>query len=269
VTAYAHDRGYLIVAIDSQDSDYTTCARVLSRSLKHWHKNAVVCLLTDKQLPADNDFDIVKTLPYGDLRTDDNPYANDWQCYIASPFHETIKLEADMLIAQPIDHYWDMLRHRDIVVSTGALDFKGESVECRRYRNVIHKNNLPDTYNAFTYWRQSEMAKKFFVTVKKLFDNWSDAMTAVKYARGELPNTDLAYSLATLICGIEKCTLPHNLSPRIVHMKSDIVRTPTEWHKSLTWEIDSGQVRVNGYTQCALWHYHCKELAKQFEPYYE
>lgn len=264
-----NDQGYLIVAVNSPDCDYVSCARLLARSLKKWHEHAVVCLLTDKNLPVDRDFDIVKTLPYGDLRTDDNPYANDWQCYPASPFHETIKLEADMLVAQPIDHYWSALRHQDIVVSTGALDFKNKLTECGRYRSIIHKNNLPDTYNAFVYWRTSKHAKKFFVTVKKLFDNWSEAMSALKYAQNEPPNTDLAYSIATLLCDAERCTLPTDLSPRIVHMKSDIAKTPTEWYKSLTWEIDQGQVRVNGYTQSALWHYHHKELAEQFKTYYE
>jgi len=44
---YEADRGYLIVAGTSDSVDYITCAETLVKSLKYWHPDAQVCLVTD------------------------------------------------------------------------------------------------------------------------------------------------------------------------------------------------------------------------------
>ena len=36
------------------------------------------------------------------------------------------------------------------------------------------ENNLPDVYNAITYWRVSQTAKDFFVLVRNIFENWNE-----------------------------------------------------------------------------------------------
>lgn len=262
-----HEKGYLILAVNT-DVDYVRCARLLSRSLKFWHPDSLVCLLTDQKIDNDNDFDIVKTLPYKNQATKDNPYANDWQCFFASPFRETIKLEADMLIAGDIDHWWTLLRNKELVISTGAVDYKNQPVVSTKYRRAFEANNLPDVYNAFTYWRLSAFSKDFFMEVKHIFSNWKTYTQKLKNMP-PTPDTDLAYAIASTMLGVEHCVLPDTDYPHIVHMKSAIAQTPQEWYKSLTWEIDQGQVRVNGYTQSPLWHYHHKHLVKDFEPYYE
>jgi hypothetical protein len=57
---------------------------------------------------------------------DVNPFANDAQLFRLTPFRETIKLEADMLIVSPIDHWWTQFRHRDVVISTGCRDWQDQ-----------------------------------------------------------------------------------------------------------------------------------------------
>ena len=107
-------QGYLIPAINSNDIDYIACARTLAKSLRHWHPTAKICLLTDQEI-VDPLFDFVQILPYGDQ----GGWANDWQVFSASPFHETVKLEADMIVCGPIDHWWTMFRHKDVFISHG------------------------------------------------------------------------------------------------------------------------------------------------------
>jgi hypothetical protein len=146
------ERGYLIVAVNTDSIDYVACARRLNASLKHWHPAAQTCLLTDQ--PQDlPEFDHVITLPYGD-QASDQPWklSNDWQAFHASPFIQTIKLEADMMITRPIDHWWAMLQHRDVDVSTGARNYYGQVTDNRAYRKIIDANNLPDVYNAITFF---------------------------------------------------------------------------------------------------------------------
>ena len=107
------ERGYLIVAVNTESTDYVACARQLAQSLRHWHPSAKICLLTDSDL-TDKLFDHVVLLPQGDQSQTQWKLSNDWQAGIATPFRQTIKLEADMLIASPIDHWWTMLEHRDL-----------------------------------------------------------------------------------------------------------------------------------------------------------
>jgi hypothetical protein len=49
-------------------------------------------------------------LPHGDQAPDsDWKLLNDWQVYEASPYDETIKLEADMFLPRSIEHWFDIL----------------------------------------------------------------------------------------------------------------------------------------------------------------
>ena len=98
------ERGYLIPAIDTESVDYLSCAVHLAKSIRQWHPAANIAVISTKRC-SDPVFDHVIPLPYGDQKG----YANDWQCFAASPYRETIKLEADMWCASPIDHWWTLL----------------------------------------------------------------------------------------------------------------------------------------------------------------
>ena len=144
------DRGYLIMAVDTDNTDYGRCAEQLSESIREWHTDADITIVRREDLP----------------RGARGGQANAWQCYLASPYHETIKLEADMLITSPIDSWWQLFRHRDMVISQGARDFYDQPVTTRFYRKTFDVNGLPDVYNAITYWRVSPTAQRFFRWVR-------------------------------------------------------------------------------------------------------
>lgn len=246
------ERGYLIPAIDTDTTDYLSCATRLAKSIKQWHPNASISVITVKRC-SDPVFDQVIPLPYGDL----GGYANDWQVFAASPYRQTIKLEADMLIVSPIDHWWKMFEHRDVVISTGCRDWKDNVSTARNYRQVIDDNNLPDVYNAVTYWRLSNTAKEFFDIVRAIFDNWSEFSKLLKFP-DDAASTDLVYAMAAQIMGPEKVTLPFATYPRIVHMKRHISGTITEdWTKELIWEHDP--FRIQTVAQWGAFHYHIKD----------
>lgn len=258
------DRGYLIPAINNNTVNYVDCARLLAISIKSFHPGAKICLLTDKHI-EDHTFDYVKVLPYGDQSTQEWKLNNDWQCFAASPFRQTIKLEADMLATSAIDHWWTLFEHRDLVISQGCRDFYDQKSNSRYYRKIFDANDLPDVYNAITYWRVSQTAKEFFDLVRTIFSNWNDFKKLLKFP-DEIPTTDVVYAMSAKIIGIEHCTLPDNLGPTIVHMKKHIIPTHTgDWSKELIWEAADPGLRIQTITQNGFFHYHIKDWIKDHE----
>ena len=236
------ERGYVIPAVGDV---YETCARRLADSILDFHPDANITIINKEMLP------------YGDL----GGYANDWQMFSASPYRQTIKLEADMICAGPIDHWWTLFERRDVVVSQGARTFYNEPATSRYYRKIFDNNNLPDVYNAITYWRLSKTAKEFFDLVRKIFEQWESYRTLLKFP-DEQSTTDVVYAMAAVIMGPEQVTLPVGLGPTIVHMKRYINPLQSDdWTKELTWE--NKPFRINTVAQSGLVHYHIKEWANE------
>ena len=234
-----HERGYLIPAIGDQ---YVDCANLLADSIRQHHPEAHVTILTEQQLPFGN---------LGD------GYVNDWQCFWASPYRQTIKLEADMIVATGFDHWWTLFEKRNVVISLGARTYRDQPADSRFYRRVFDANNLPDVYNAITYWRVSPVAQEFFTWVKDIFINWEYFRTLLKFSEDQ-PTTDVVYAMAAQIMGPEHVTLPPGLGPTIVHMKRHINGLIGEdWTQELIWEIDP--LRINTIAQWGLVHYHVKD----------
>ena len=247
------ERGYLITAQNSDTVDYVACATQLARSIRHFHPDARIALLTDSIIESDQ-FDYCVTFA---SPLNDNPYANDWQAFGASPFRQTIKLEADMVIASEIDHWWAMMEHRDVVISTGARDFYDQPATSRFYRKVFDTNNLPDVYNAITYWRLSQTAQEFFNLTRNIFDQWAEYKTLLKFP-DEVPSTDLVYAMAVQIMGPERVTMPFATYPQIVHMKRHMIPTQSQdWTQELTWETNP--LRINTVAQWGAVHFHVKD----------
>lgn len=252
------EQGYLIPAFNTDAVDYIRCAEQLAVSIRVWHPDAKICLLTDQPYES-RVFDYVQQLPYpAQTVNPDWKLANDWQAGYASPFRETIKLEADMLITSAVDHWWLMLRHRDVAISVGARDWKNMPATSRFYRKTFDQNLLPDVYNAVTYWRVSSTAVEFWRWVRLLFENWDQYKTLLKFPDSE-PTTDLVYAMVAVIMGPDRVTLPATTYPRIVHMKKHIAGTVTEdWTRELVWEHDGQTLKVNTVAQSGAFHYNIK-----------
>lgn len=263
-----HERGYLILAQNNDDVDYVGCARALANNIRCVEPQAKICLLTDIAI-QDPAFDLVRTFPYGDQSKDDQwKLHNDWQCFYASPFRQTIKLEADLLLPRSISHWFDICQHRDVVVTLGGRDYRNKPSTSRHYRRVFDANNLPDTYNAITYWRLSPLAKTFFDTVRDIFQNWDPVMQTLRYGKDQPLNTDLAYAIAVQLLGLDQCTLPGSV-PSLIHMKSRFNDLQTEdWTRELIWEFTDSGFRINTIDQMWPVHYHVKSFAKHMEEYY-
>ena len=244
------DKGFVIMA---QGSDYERCAELLKKSILNTMPDSNVTIITTDMLP------------YGDQAPNTNwKLQNDWQVYEASPYEYTIKLEADMYIPRSIDFWWDVLKHRDVVVSTTIRNFKQEISDVVAYRRFITDNELPDTYNGITYFRKSELAEKFFNITRDIWENWENYRSIIKCNVNELATTDWVYAIACHVLGVENTTLPQFKQMSMVHMKQFINGLPTEkWTDTFIYELLPHTFRINTIPQLYPVHYHLKDFAKE------
>jgi hypothetical protein len=245
------EQGYVCVAVNTDTVNYVSMAQRMFASLRHWHPEARTCLVTDREI-QEPEFDHVRI-----LTPQSNPFANDPQAFRLTPFRETIKLEADMLIVSGIDHWWTMLRHRDVVISTGCFNWQGDTSTYRGYRQIFDANNLPDVYNAITYWRLSETSQQFYQLVRDIFDNWTTIKSCLTFPE-VTASTDVVYAIAAQIMGPESVTMPFASYPRITHMRPHISGTAGSWTQELTWEWHHGRLRIETVPQWGAFHYHEK-----------
>jgi len=241
-------RGFVIMA---QGDDYVKCATVLQASIKRVMPNSHITIVTTEMLP------------YGDQAPNTHwKLQNDWQVYEASPYDETIKLEADMYIPRNIDHWWDILSQQDVVVSSSIRNYRQEISDTRFYRRFIDDNNLPDAYNAITYFKKSDTAKQFFEIVKDVFENWDRYKSSLKCNATEVATTDWVYAIACHILGIENTIMPVFKEMSMVHMKQYINGCPTEdWTDTFVYECLPDHIRVQTIPQQYPFHYHIKNFS--------
>lgn len=258
------DRGFVIIAENTDKVDYIQCSNLLVKSLKNVMPDEKVALLTnDINNPnISNLYDYVIQLE--DVTSlvsnpdKDWKLYNDFQVYKLSPFSETIKLEADMYVPRSISHWFDICQHKDLVVCTTIRNFKGNISNETFYRETIVTNNLPNTYNAITYFKHSKTAERFFDIVKDIFCNWEDYQSLLITDKREEVTTDVVYSMASCIIGVEKTTLP-NTDISFIHMKKVINDNKNEeWVEEYTTEIHSDVMRINSHPVLYPLHYHIK-----------
>jgi len=255
-------KGFIILAQNS-DIDYVTCAEVLANSIRKTMPNSSITLLTN-DITSSGYFDNIIELPYGDK----GGMSNDWQVYDASPYEYTIKLEADMFLPSSIDYWWDTLMNRDLVVCNTIRNFKQEISPAMHYREFIYMNNLPNVYNAITYFKKSDNAEYFYKLVRNIFENWEDYKKILKCDNDEPATTDWVYAIACHIVGIEKTTLPNFTQMSMVHMKQYINNTAhIDWTKELVYECND-TLKINTFPQRYPFHYYIKDFAKELKANY-
>lgn len=244
------------MAQNTIDIDYVSCAVQLQNSIKRVMPNENVTIITTDMLP------------HGDLAPNSEwKLINDWQVYEASPYEYTIKLEADMIIPVDISHWWDILKERDVVVSSHVRNYSGELSTVKAYRNFTHVNKLPDVYNAITYFKKSNTAETFYKMVRSIFEDWDEWKHKFICDKNEPSTTDWVYSIACHIMGTDKTTMNFP-GMSMVHMKqyiNDLVTT--DWTNELLIEY-TDPIKVATFPQRYPFHYHTKTFAKELEKHY-
>lgn len=263
------NRGFVILAQNTDEIDYVKCAIVLAKSIKQHMPTENVSIITDNLVESDV-FDKVIPLPKGDLDKDGKwKLINDYQVYEASPYEYSIKLEADLIITRDISYWWDVLSYRDLVVSSTIRNFRGEVSDSKFYRKFIIDNKLPDVYNAITYFKKSKTSEEFFLLVQNIFDNWKEYKRMLRCDPDETATTDWVYAISCHLMGVDKTTLPTFTDMSMTHMKKHINGLlQDDWTRELIVECVPETIRINGFPQQYPLHYHVKDFTKVLEKYY-
>ena len=264
-------KGYVVLAQNSKDDDYARMAYALALSIQNSQTEVKnVTLVTDiKKLPKKYKvvFDKIVDIPWLDNAAKSKwKIENKWKYIHASPYDETVILDADMIFPSDVSHWWNILSQKDVWITNKPRTFRGEIITSTKYRPAFVSNELPNVYTAFMYFKKNDLAFELFTMIEIIFNNWERFFYEhMDETRPKNLSADVAYALAIKILGIEdECFGLLDSIPSFVHMKSflqnvDETTITEDWTKHFpTYYSEDGTFKIGNYAQTLPFHYHIK-----------
>lgn len=265
-------KGYICIAQNNGTVDYLEQAYALALNLKLTQSKVSslsVCVdeKTKEKIKAKHRavFDHIIDIPWNDDAQGQSwKINNKWKYYYMTPYDETVILDTDMIFPTDVSYWWDLLSERDVWATTSVRTYRGDIVSSDYYRKYFVKNDLPNVYTAFFYFKKSELATELFAMIEVIFQHWQRMF--YKYMPHGKPawlSGDVAYALAMQLLGVEhECTKPLTSSfPTFVHMKSHVQDIPEtmvndKWTESLPTYYDSySNFKIGNFQQLLPFHY--------------
>lgn len=255
---YSGNCGYAIWAINNSTQDYLKLAYAQALSIKLTQKQiSAVALITDRNTAVEitdaqrNVFDQIVVM------SDTWSFAQTWQIRNLSPWKRTVVTDADVLFTASIDHWWNWLEQWDVYLTSSIEDHRGQVITNRWHRDLFDRNQLPDIYTAFYYFRDSVASAEFFNTVRSVAEDQHWFADRLGIAKLNKLGDDELFAIAAMIYGEERCTLPGAAFPRFVHMREPLLGLPNNlaWHQQLHSEFLPNGVWIGHYPQTLPLHY--------------
>jgi hypothetical protein len=262
--------GYLIIISESDSYDYLKMAYALAISIKNTQKPGYdkVALVTDNPTQVQENckspwvFDHV-------IHWDQETFwdGRTWMDRL-SPFDETICLDADMLFFEDYSHWVDSLRGCfDVFLPSKSYTYRNEVITNDFYRKAFTKNNLPNLYSFYTFFKKDSSITTEFFSLSRYITKHPKEFTNLflEKFKPSIIGTDEAFSLSAKILGIDSYITADLEFPKIVHMKSEVQNWP--WsakevtdHAGFYLGTD-GNLKIGNYSQKNIVHYVEKDLA--------
>lgn len=260
--------GYLIVIAKNDDVDYLKLAYALALSIKNTQREGFdkVALITDdiqpvKKLKSPWVFDRV-------IKWDKEKHwdGRSWMDEL-TPWDYTVCLDADMLFLRDYSHWAEyFIENCELYVTSKSYTYRGQIVTDDYYRKTFTKNDLPNLYSFYTFFKkESKLAKEFFDLGRCILKNPNEFKNLfLKNYKPKVVGTDEAFSLAAKILDIQH-EIAYNLEfPKVVHLKPMIQNWP--WPASIVSDhvgfyFDlQGKLKIGNYQQHDIVHYNEKNL---------
>jgi hypothetical protein len=255
--------GYLIVVAEHETIDYLQLAYGLALSIKNTQRPGFdqVALVTDNKQKLQNIksgwvFDHV-------IEWDQETFwdGRSWMDQL-SPFDNTVCLDADMLFLRDYSHWAEyFIENSELYVANKSFTYRGETVTDQYYRKAFVKNQLPNLYSFYTFFKKdSELAKEFFNLGRDIIKNPVEfANTFLSEHKPKILGTDEAFALAAKILDITD-VISYDLDfPRVVHMKPMIQNWPwpaDAWSDHVGFYLNNkGHLKIGNYQQQDIVHY--------------
>ena len=255
--------GYLLVVAKHDTIDYLKLAYALALSIKNTQKPGYdqVALVIDDKTPVEKFhsawvFDHIiewNQETYWDGRS--------WMDQL-SPFDATVCLDVDMLFTRDYSHWVDyFLENCELYVANKSYTYRGEVVHDQHYRKAFVRNQLPNLYSLYTFFKKdSAMAKEFFELGRYIIKNPVEFSNLfLSEFKPRVVGTDEAFALSAKILDIsDQIAYPLDF-PKVVHMKPMIQNWPwpaEEWSDHIGFYVNKkGQVKLGNYQQHNIVHY--------------
>lgn len=256
-------KGFVVLAQNNKNVDYIKQAYALALSIKSTQLDVTnISLVTNNRVPKKykSVFDKIIPIPWNDDATKTQwKIGNRWKLYYASPYYETIVLDADMLLLEDIGLWWNYCSNFNIKFCSKITNYKLENITDTIHRKTFVANNLPNVYHALHYFKKSNDVADFYKVLEFVVNNWE--LCYGKITPNEYQNwlsMDLACAIAIEITGLQDI-IDVNSPLQFTHMKSPIqgwTITPESWQDMVSHHLTStGKLIVGNTAQDKLFHY--------------
>ena len=255
--------GYLLVVAEHETVDYLKLAYALALSIKNTQRpgfDQVALVINGKQKLTDLNsswvFDHV-------IEWNQETFWNgrSWMDTL-TPFEHTVCLDVDMLFLRDYSHWVEyFIENSELYVANKSYTYRGELVEDTHYRKAFVKNNLPNLYSFYTYFKKdSKIAQEFFELGRLIIKNPIEFSNAfLSEHKPNIVGTDEAFALAAKILDITD-NIAYSLEfPRVVHMKPMIQNWPwpaQSWSDHVGFYFNKkAELKIGNYQQHDIMHY--------------
>jgi hypothetical protein len=260
--------GYLIVVAKNNEVDYTKLAYSLALSIKNTQKPGFnnVALVTDdvaalSELKSAWVFDQVI-----EWNKEHGWDGRSWMDQL-SPWDNTICLDADMLFTRDVSHWAEyFIDNAELYVANNAYTYRNELVKDDFYRVAFTKNNLPNLYSFYTFFKKdSSIAQEFFTLGRYIIKNPTEFKNVFcPDFKPKVVGTDESFALAAKILDITHIIAYPLTFPKVVHMKPMIQNWPwpaDTWtnHVGFYFNVDN-ELKIGNFKQTSIVHYVEKQL---------
>jgi hypothetical protein len=255
--------GYLIVVAEHETVDYLKLAYALALSIKNTQKAGYdqVALVINNKSQIDN---LKSPWVFNHVIEWNQETFWDGRSWMdeLSPFENTVCLDADMLFTRDYSHWIDyFIENCELYVANKSYTYRGEEVHDLHYRKTFIKNNLPNLYSLYTFFkRDSDLAKQFFNLGRDIIKNPIEFSNVfLTEHKPMLVGTDEAFALSAKILDISD-QISYTLDfPKVVHMKPMVQNWPwpaNAWSDHVGFYINrNGHIKIGNYQQHDIVHY--------------
>lgn len=263
--SFKEQQGYFTFAQNTNNVNYLELAYAQALSIKNTQKINRYAIAVDsitKELITDEHrrvFDYIIDI----ASPENHAMSNEWQAWHLTPFKETVKLESDILFTTNVDHWWTGMRLQEVCFTTKIRNYEGTISDARDYRKLFDENNLPNIYTGIYYFRFGHTSMELFQLAEAVYRHWSlfrDQL--LKNCRETQPSTDVVFSIAAKILGVELCTNPALDYPSFVHMKGAVngIAPAADWQDVYHAELENNNLTINFTRQQWPVHYYQKNF---------
>lgn len=255
--------GYLLIVSTDDKIDYAQMAYALALSIKNTQKEGfdkVAIVIDDK-----SQLDRFKSKWVFDhvIEWSEETFwdGRSWMDKL-TPFDATVCLDVDMLFTRDYSHWIEyFINNCELYIANNSYTYRGELVTGDFYRKAFVKNQLPNLYSFYTFFKKdSNISKDFFELGRYIIKNPTEFSNIfLADFKPKVVGTDEAFALSAKILDIaDEIAYPLEF-PKVVHMKPMVQNWPwpaDKWSDHVGFYVNKkGEIKIGNYQQNNIIHY--------------